>query len=149
MPSEPHHLRPGRQAGLRGAHRQRHRQRAEDQDRRVEGAPADRQVVAGFLEGLRRRRAVDDVGHEQAAEEHDFGDQEHPHAERRRLDLLLHVVEVVLQLRMDRVLVVDARLNGVHVGHQGRLVNRTWKMLGVSVRQGRPPGSGHAGACPR
>ena len=47
--------------------------------------------------------AVDDVRHEQAAEEHDFGDEEHPHAERRRLGLLLHAVEVVLQLRMVRV----------------------------------------------
>ena len=58
------------------------------------------------------------------------------------LDLLLHVVEVVLQLRMVRVLDVHARLNGVHIGHQRRLVNRTWKMLGVGVRQCRPPGSG-------
>ena len=49
------------------------------------------------------RRPVDDVGHEQPAEEHDFGDQEDPHAERRRLVLLLHVVEVMLQLRMVRV----------------------------------------------
>ena len=53
------------------------------------------------------------------------------------LDLLLHVVEVVLQLRMVRVLDVYARLNGVHVGHQRRLVNRTWKMLGVA-RQAMP-----------
>ena len=34
------------------------------------------------------------------------------------------------------VLVVDARLNGVHVGYQGWLVNRTWKML--AERQARP-----------
>ena len=64
------------------------------------------------------------------------------------LDLLLHVVEVVLQLRMVRVLDVLARLNGVHIGHQRRLVNRTWKMFGVGVRQCRPPGSGRTGACP-
>ena len=51
---------------------------------------------------MRRLVAVDQVGHEQAAEEHDFGDQEHPHAERGRLELLLHVVEMVLQVRMMR-----------------------------------------------
>ena len=51
-----------------------------------------------------------------------------------RLDLLLHVIEVVLQLRMDRVLVVDAGLDGVHVRRHRRL-NRTWKMLGVRVRR--------------
>ena len=57
----------------------------------------DVQVVAGVLEPLRRRRRGREVGHEQPAEEHDLGDQEHPHAERGRLGLLLHVVEVVLQ----------------------------------------------------
>ena len=42
-------------------------------------------------------RAVHQVGAEQAAEEHDFGQQEHPHAEGGGLPLLLHVGEVVLQ----------------------------------------------------
>ena len=43
--------------------------------------------------------AIDDVGHEQAAEEQHFGDQEHPHPERGRLALLLEVVEVVRERR--------------------------------------------------
>ena len=46
--------------------------------------------------------AVDRVGHEQAAEEQHLGDQEHPHAERRRLLLLLEVVEVMRERRMMR-----------------------------------------------
>ena len=65
-------------------------------------APELVEVRAGVLERRRVGPAVDQVGHEQAAEEHDLGDQEHPHAERRRLGLLLHVVEMVLQLRVVR-----------------------------------------------
>ena len=49
------------------------------------------------------QRAVDGVGREQAAEEQHFGDQEHPHAERRRLVLLLEVVELVRERRVMRV----------------------------------------------
>jgi hypothetical protein len=45
-------------------------------------------------------RAVQQVGHEQAAEEHDLGDEEYPHPEDRGLELLRHVVEMVLQPRM-------------------------------------------------
>src|SRR5205085_9471325 len=39
------------------------------------------------------------VGREQPAEEHDLGDEEDPHAERARLALLLHVIEVMLERR--------------------------------------------------
>ena len=66
-------------------------------------APELVEVRAGLLERRRVGPAVHQVGHEQAAEEHDFGDQEHPHPEGRGLELLRHVVEVVLQLRMMRV----------------------------------------------
>ena len=44
--------------------------------------------------------AVDRVGDEQAAEEQHFGDQKHPHAEGRRVLLLLEVVEVMRERRM-------------------------------------------------
>ena len=109
------HLRLRRRAGLRRAHAERHRQRADDQDDGVQRAPEDVQVVAGLLECRRRGAAVDQVRHEQPAEEHDLGDEEHPHAERRRLGLLLHVVEVVLQLRVVRVLVVPVPARRVDV----------------------------------
>ena len=46
------------------------------------------------------QRAVDRVGREQAAEEQHLGDEEHPHAERRRLALLLEVVELVRERRV-------------------------------------------------
>ena len=86
-------------ADLRGVHRQRHGQAAGEQDGGVDGAEADVELVAGVGERRRVQRAVDDVGGEQAAEEHDLGDQEHPHAERRRLVLLLGVVELMGDVR--------------------------------------------------
>ncbi len=70
---------------------------------RIGAAPRFVQVMAGFLERARVGPAVHQVGHEQAAEEHDFGDEEHPHPEGRRLELLVHVIEVMLELRMMRV----------------------------------------------
>ncbi len=83
---------------------------------------------AGFLEGHRFGVPVDQVGHEEAAEEHDLGNEEHPHPEGRGLGLLGHVIEVMLELRMNRVRrVFLARLPGPHRG----VVNRPGIMLGV------------------
>ena len=65
-------------------------------------------MMAGLLKCRGRRRPVNQVRHEQAAEEHDLGDQEHPHAERRRFGLLLHVVEVVLEPRVMRRVAMTA-----------------------------------------
>ena len=90
-----HHLRAALPR-LRRPHGQRHRQRAADQDDRVEGALRDVEVVAR-PRTRRGKRAVDDVRHEHPAEEHHFGGQEHPHAQRRGRLLLPQVVEVVLQ----------------------------------------------------
>ena len=84
--------------------------------------------------------AVHQVGHEQAAEEHDFGDEEHPHPEGRGLELLVHVIEVMLELRVMRVRrVALARVTLLH----GRIVKRPRVVLRVrmTVRQCRP----HAG----
>ena len=45
-------------------------------------------------------RAIEDVGREKAAEEHDLGDEKDPHAERCRLALLLVAIEVMGEARM-------------------------------------------------
>ena len=47
-------------------------------------------------------RPVDHVGRDQAAEEHDLGGQEDPHAQVRRVVLLLQVVELVHEDRLGR-----------------------------------------------
>ena len=46
--------------------------------------------------------AIEHVGHEQATEKQDFGEQEGPHAEDGRLLLLLQRLELMLQRRMVR-----------------------------------------------
>jgi len=58
---------------------------------------------------FRIRGPVDEVGHEQAAEEHDFRDKEHPHPQRGRFELLVHAVEVMLEIR-----IVSVSSSGVH-----------------------------------
>ena len=88
--------------------------------------------------------AVDQVRREQAAEEHDLGDQEHPHAERRRLGLLRQVVEMVRSLgwcERGRA----RRRPSPPVSPAG--VQRTRIVLGVPVRQCRPPRWARTGAC--
>ena len=49
---------------------------------------------------VRVPHAVEQVGHQQAAEEHHFGGEEDPHAEGRCLGLLLHRLEMMLVRRM-------------------------------------------------
>ncbi len=66
-----------------------------EQDRRVERAQRDVHLVASRVERVGEGPLVDGVGREQAAEEHDLGDQEQPHPQLRGLTLLLEVVEVV------------------------------------------------------
>ena len=56
--------------------------------------------MAGILEGGGVRHPVDEVRGEQPAEEQDLRHQEQPHAERGRLELLVEVVEMVLQVRV-------------------------------------------------
>jgi hypothetical protein len=62
--------------------------------------------------GSKRRRtrvvpvAVEQVGEEHAAEEHDFGQQEEPHAEAAGLALLLFRLEVMTVLRQHDMLVL-------------------------------------------
>ena len=76
---------------------QRHGQRAANQYGGIGRSQPDVHLLAAFDEGLIVRGTVHQVGGEQPAEEHDLGQQEHPHAEGRGLLLLLHVGKVVLQ----------------------------------------------------
>ena len=88
--------------GLRRADAERHRQRAADQDDGVERAPEERDRRARGDERVVIPRPVEHVGHEQATEEQDFGEQEGPHAEDGSLLLLPHRLELMLQRRMVR-----------------------------------------------
>jgi hypothetical protein len=88
------------EAGLRGTHGKRHRETAADQDDRVGAAQDDVQLQAGFRPGSRIPDAIEHVGEEEPAEEHDLGDEEQPHAERGRLVLLAQRIEVMLQIGM-------------------------------------------------
>ena len=87
-------------ADLRAVNGHRHRKTAEDQHGGVDGAECDVEVIAGNGESFREFRTIERVGEKHPAEEHDFGDQEHPHAERSGLTLLLHVLKMVLQRGM-------------------------------------------------
>ena len=92
---------------LRRAHAQRHGEGARDQDDGVESPEPDRELVAAGRERRRVLPAVEQVTHEEAAEEHDLLHQKEPHPEGGGFLLLLEVVEVVRQKR------------GMTVGHEG------------------------------
>src|SRR6185436_4321767 len=79
------------------------------------GAERNVEVITGANEGCRILGPVERVGEEHAAEEHDFGDEAHPHAERARLALLLHVFKMVLQRRMMRRVFVSCRYSFSHL----------------------------------
>ena len=76
-----------------GVDRHCHRQAAGQQDAGVDRAEPVVGLLAAHREGIRVDVPQDRVGQEQAAEEQQFGDQKHPHPERRRLALLVGVVE--------------------------------------------------------
>ena len=82
----------------RGVHRQRHRQTAADQHGRIGRADQKIGIVAGRRERRRIGLPVHEIGQEQAAEEHDFGDQKNPHPDRRGVLLLLRIFEMVLDV---------------------------------------------------
>ena len=85
-------------ADLRRIDAHGHGEAGEDQDRRIGGSEADAQRIAAGHEGVVIPVAIEQVGHEQAAEEHDFRQQKEPHAEARGLPLLLHRDEMVAQI---------------------------------------------------
>ena len=105
--------------GLRGPHPERHRQAAADQDDRVETAEHDVELETAFRPGLRVPHAIQQIRHQQAAEEHHLGDKEDPHAERGRLVLLIQRLKVMLERRVMRVRVAcraEAGGGGVRIG---------------------------------
>ena len=82
-------------AQMSRAHRQRHGQAADDQNRGVGRAERRVHEIAGGGERLRVHAAVHRIGAEHPAEEHDFRQQEHPHSKGGRVELLVHVIEVM------------------------------------------------------
>src|SRR6266545_5594843 len=87
-------------AGLRGPYPQRHRQAAANQHDGIEAAKVNIELFAAARPGCRIPDAIQRVGEDQAAEEHHLGDEEQPHPQRRRLVLLLEVLEMMLEVRM-------------------------------------------------
>ena len=69
-----------------------------NQHRRIGSAETDAQRIAAGHKGVVIPVAIEQVGHEQAAEEHDFGQQEEPHAEAGGFPLLVHRDEMVAQV---------------------------------------------------
>ena len=82
---------------LGGTDAQRHRQAAAQQHGRIGGPDFDVEQPAAGLEGGQIEIPENDIGGEQAAEEHDLRSQEHPHAQARSFVLLLEVVELFRQ----------------------------------------------------
>src|ERR1700733_4802417 len=84
---------------MSSSYRQRHSQAADDENQSVGRAKRRVHEVAGGGEGLRVHAAINRIGAKHTAEEHDFRQQEHPHSEGGGIELLVHVIEVMTQMR--------------------------------------------------
>ena len=82
-------------AGFGGFYCQDYRYRTNNQDGRIDGTHRDAELLAAGGEGVKVLQAIDEIGAEHAAEEHDFRHQKQPHAERGGIFLLLRVRKVV------------------------------------------------------
>src|ERR1700751_617007 len=80
---------------LRAANGHRNGQAGTDQNRRVDGSEPEIDAGAGSREISEVPVAIHEIGAEHAAEEHDFGDQDQPHAKARGVFLLLSSGEVM------------------------------------------------------
>ncbi len=76
---------------------ERHRQAAQDQNEGVQTAQGDAQQVASLEESVRILVPEDCISQEQASKEHQFRQQEDPHANGAGLFLLLHTDEMMRQ----------------------------------------------------
>src|SRR6266702_2597256 len=76
----------------------RHKEARSNQHSSIERPERDAELVGSCNEGLVVPVAVEQVGEEQATEEHDFGQQEEPHAEGSGFALLLLRLEVMTVL---------------------------------------------------
>ena len=99
-------------AHLGRPHRQRHEEAGRDEDGGIGRAHADVQRVRRGDERVVVPVAVEQVGEEHSAEEHDFRQQEEPHAEAAGLALLLLRLEVVTVLRHEDVFVFGVLVLG-------------------------------------
>ncbi len=117
---------------------QRHEEAGGDQDRRIGCAQRNAQLVRRRDEGVVVPVAVEQVGEEQAAEEHDFGQQEEPHAEGSGLALLLLRLEVMTVLRQRDVRVLRARgLVRVRMCCYDRIIQRSSPLVPSCARATR------------
>ena len=80
---------------LGGPHAHGHGEAGSDEDGGVRGAPEDIELVRCLDERRIVPVAVDEVGGKEAAEEHDFGEQEEPHGEVGGVTLLRVGFEVM------------------------------------------------------
>src|ERR1019366_10568271 len=68
-------------AGLRRAHRERHRETAAEQDDGIRGAEANVQNMTAALKRGKIEPAINGVGGEKSAKKHNFSGQEKPDSE--------------------------------------------------------------------
>ena len=94
---------------LRRVNSHRHGKAADDQYAGIDRAEPDVQVIAGGRERYRILIAIERVSEEHPTKKHDLGHEKHPHAERPRFTLLLHVLEMVLQRCVVRRVFVSCR----------------------------------------
>jgi hypothetical protein len=83
-------------ARLREIDSQRHRQAAADERGRVDCAQRDIQTITSDSKSGWIHVAIQEIGQEEAAEEHYLLYKEEPHPDGAGIALLLHVVEMVL-----------------------------------------------------
>src|SRR5580692_10362001 len=84
-------------AELRGPHRHHHGEAAAQKHNGVGRADVDIEAATGDREDIGILGAVYAVRQKHAAEEHDFGDEEDPHAERRSVPLLRGGIELLAE----------------------------------------------------
>ncbi len=115
-------------AALGAGDRDHHGEARQEEDRGVQGADPPVELLAADDEGVGIERTVDEISHEEAAEEHDLLRQEEPHSEGRGLLLLLVAVEVVRQSRR-----MSGR-GGMSVGHAANSSRQASSGDGAPVR---------------
>ena len=80
--------------------------------------------TAVLNEGVEVLKAIDEIGAEHAAEEHDFRHQEQPHAERGGILLLLRVDEMMQKRRIVGFVIQGGHLRGRMAGAHLAIVQR-------------------------
>ena len=125
-------------ARFRRFHRQYNRNRADDKDGCINCSEPNVELLASGREGVEVGDAVDEIAAEHAAEEHDLGHQEQPHAKRGGVLLLLSVRELVNQRW-----IMSFVSHGRNLGRRWTIVQREPPVpLGLESRRSyKPPRS--------